>query len=78
MEGTTESGAVLRVAMAVRGISGRELSRRTGIHTSRLSRLLNGRETLTPETRRRIERAVFADLMEDAAVEPVRTARCAR
>ncbi len=55
----------LQVLMAVRGLSARDISQRSGIHASRLSRILNGRETLTIRTRKRIERAIFADLIEE-------------
>ncbi len=55
----------LRTLMALRRLSARDISERSGIHASRLSRLLSGREPLTTLTRKRIERAIFADLLEE-------------
>ncbi len=55
----------LRLLMAVRGLSAKDVSQRSGLHKSRVSRILNGHETLTDATRKRIERAIFADLLAD-------------
>ncbi len=56
----------LRALMALRSLTVDEVARRARLNRSHLSRLLNGRVTLTPRTRRRIECAILADLIEEA------------
>ena len=51
----------LRIVMAVRRLTARDVSRRSGIHDSRLSRIFNGQERLTPQTERRIIEAIWPE-----------------
>src|SRR6476646_6868292 len=52
--------AEVRDLMTTRGVSQSELARRTGIAQARISRLLNGKETGSLKTWRRLEKAITA------------------
>ncbi len=60
-------GRDLRIAIVARELSDRDIARRANIHPSRLSRLLRGREPLTPATGQRIIRAIYPELFADPA-----------
>lgn len=47
----------------VRGLSIQEVADRAGMDRARVSRLLHGKEPMTPQARRRIERALWLDLL---------------
>ena len=50
----------LRIELALHGVRPTVVARRSGLHISKLSRILNGHSRPTPETLRRIEAAIRA------------------
>jgi transcriptional regulator with XRE-family HTH domain len=60
--------ALLRVEASLRGLTGRDLARRAGVHEATVSRVLSGQIT-SPDSVRRLQRAVHAELF-DAGVDP--------
>ncbi len=56
----------LSALIALRGLTVNEIAARANINRSHLSRLLNGRVRINPQTHRRIERAIFSDLVQEA------------
>lgn len=61
-----QTESALRALVALRGLTVNEVAERARLHRSRLSRLFHGKEPMTPQLRRRIERAIVADLIEEA------------
>ncbi len=59
---------LLRAEAALRGLTGRDLARRAGVHEATVSRVLSG-DIKSPETLRRVQRAVHAELFDDAGGE---------
>jgi hypothetical protein len=57
----------LRIAIAARGLAGKEVAKRAKIHPSRLSRPLHEHEQLTPSTGRRIVQAIYPELFEEVS-----------
>ena len=55
---TKSVGSELKAKMEQAGVTQRELSRRTGIDTSHIAPLLNGREYLGPERLSRMVKAL--------------------
>jgi transcriptional regulator with XRE-family HTH domain len=51
----------LRVAMAIRRRTGRDIARRVGIHESKLSRILNDRHPAEPDLVARIRAAIVEE-----------------
>jgi transcriptional regulator with XRE-family HTH domain len=54
-------GRELKVVMALRGTSAREVARRAGLQESALSRILNDRQPAPPDLVARIRDAVFEE-----------------
>ncbi len=54
---------LLRVEANLRGLTGRDLARRAGVHEATVSRVLNGQIT-SPDSVRRLQRAVHAELFD--------------
>ncbi len=68
---------LLRVEASLRGLSGRDLARRAGVHEATVSRVLSG-HIKSPETLRRLQRALHAELFDDAGGELAGTGAVAR
>ncbi len=60
---------ILRVEAGLRGLTGRDLARLAGVHEATVSRVLAGKIS-SPETLRRVQRAVHAELFDNAGGEP--------
>ncbi len=56
----------LRIAITASGLADKQVAERAKIHPSRLSRLLHGRETLTPAAQRRILQAIYPEALQEA------------
>ncbi len=59
---------LLRAEAALRGLTGRDLARRAGVHEATISRVFSG-HIKSRETLRRVQRAVHAELFDDAGAE---------
>ena len=57
----TSTGTELRIAMALRRLSGREVARRVGVSEFRISRILNDRQRPDALTLARIRAAIYDD-----------------
>ncbi len=55
-------GRELRITIAARGLTDKDVARRANIHPSRLSRILRGREPLSQAAGRKIIQAIYPEL----------------
>ena len=59
-------GREVRLVLANRGATARELAAQSGLHETKVSRLLHGHVRLTPELQRKVVAALYPGAFEEA------------